>query len=672
MEMSMRKRTVSSCIPCYTKKQKCNRQYPCDQCSRRRRPELCAYYPSQAQLPARPRRAQTHNLHNEDVEAGEATWEKGTSHRASDASSTLVNSPSPTIVRGPEDIEEPPLPLADVFGYCEESKRNTMALLRTLGVTGGNRDLSVSKEIAAQVQKTLEDMPSRPILDFLIQYFVAEVNWVDQLLYPPRFLAQYQHWWDLGRPSLVGDIEFSVLFLRICLYASQFLPSPTYTMDSIRGVTLTDIRKSCTLVADTLEKLCTQLDSRGSLLRVQHLAVSGLVFLCQSRNNAFCVALSNAIRVAQTIGMHLEDTSSNEHMDELDKEMRRRTLCNLYILDSMLSRRLDRIPLLPIHLAEDNLPRMQLMPGLEDTADAPDVFAERSLQARLAEFWRKSSPPTEFEYDVLAAEERYEMFCSEFLPMIPPTFSLCPDRQWDDRLPKLPLQRQNLHVAIYDSLCYNFKPVLLQDTKYTQSLPCYKQILLSSHKKALAAAALKVLEGASTLHTLMGGSHTRFAGIIVPTFEAAVPLLCLCADSNFPEDTPESCSEPESTKTDLLRDGMIEVTRDACMQAVRNALARLQVLAEASDMAEVGARTLARLISNLDSSPTDTQGQLCKRLNDLVEPGMEPSQQYIDPLLNMVDVFSDTDSSASHSNWEEIAKITLTSWHGNAEFMNLG
>ena len=66
-----RKRTVTSCTQCYTKKQKvslptylirlcpplvrpknrklikgkwqCNHQYPCDHCTRRRRPELCSY-----------------------------------------------------------------------------------------------------------------------------------------------------------------------------------------------------------------------------------------------------------------------------------------------------------------------------------------------------------------------------------------------------------------------------------------------------------------------------------------------------------------------------------------------------------------------------------------------------------------------------------------------------
>lgn len=161
---------------------------------------------------------------------------------------------------------------------------------------------------------------------------------MDQLLYPPWFLEQYQKWWTIDRPSSVTDIEFPVLFLRVCWYASQFLPSPSYTIDSIRGVALVDIRRSCNDVADVLEPICTRLDTRGSLLRVQHLAFTGLGSLCQGRTNAFWEALGCAVRVAQRIGMHLDATIWANGMDELEKEMRRRTFCSLYVWDRYVRR----------------------------------------------------------------------------------------------------------------------------------------------------------------------------------------------------------------------------------------------------------------------------------------------------------------------------------------------
>jgi len=44
------------------------------------------------------------------------------------------------------------------------------------------KDLSITAETEAEVQKTLEKMPSRPILDFMVRYFVAEVNWFVSLV----------------------------------------------------------------------------------------------------------------------------------------------------------------------------------------------------------------------------------------------------------------------------------------------------------------------------------------------------------------------------------------------------------------------------------------------------------------------------------------------------------
>ncbi|CAG8971810.1 hypothetical protein HYALB_00001920 [Hymenoscyphus albidus] len=38
-----RKRAIASCSQCYLRKQKCDRQYPCCHCIRRRRPEICSY-----------------------------------------------------------------------------------------------------------------------------------------------------------------------------------------------------------------------------------------------------------------------------------------------------------------------------------------------------------------------------------------------------------------------------------------------------------------------------------------------------------------------------------------------------------------------------------------------------------------------------------------------------
>ncbi|OCK74320.1 hypothetical protein K432DRAFT_386876 [Lepidopterella palustris CBS 459.81] len=602
MQSVGRKRVVTSCIPCYMRKQKCNRRYPCNHCTRRRRPEECAYYPSQAlQVPIPP--LQTEDRRNEDRRIEDRRNEDLPANHDAQLQYASGNEPVGALsdwnTRRNSTLNQGSDSLAELFGYFEDSESNTMALVRRLGLDedenqhGNNQ--TIPPDASEEVQKNIGRMPDRQIFDFLIQYYVTEVHWMEQLVYPPWFLAQYQQWWSLGRLSSVFDVEFTVLFLRVCSYALQFLPSPSYTIDRIRGMFLANIRDACDDIAEKLAVICARLNTKGSLLRVQHLSFSGLRSQCEGRINAFWEALSSAIRVAQRVGLHRGRTASMLGMHELEKEMRRRVFCNLYIWDSLLSRQLDRTPFLPDCLSPENLPRMHLAPNIDD-ADAPEGYSERLIQARLANFWRSFTPGQGAEYDEAAAEERYEKFCTDFLATLPPVFALKPSEEWDERLQILPLRRQILHITIFDCLCYNFRPVLLRGPNHVQSLPTYKQVLLSSQRKALAVAALKVLDGVSNLHVLLGGSYTRFAGIIFPTFEAAVLLVGLCMDVDFPgqcEDGP-----PSTLDIDPLGSGKSHVTRGRCRQAVHDALTRLRTLAEVSNMAKVGARTLARLLGN--------------------------------------------------------------------------
>lgn len=292
---------------------------------------------------------------------------------------------------------------------------------------------------------------------------------------------------------------------------------------------------------------------------------------------------------------------------------------------------------------------MRLVPDADD-ADTPEGFTERILQVRLADFWRSFGPRKGAEYDVIVAEERHERFCSEFLATLPSAFALQPNKQWDECLPVLPLQRQILHTTIFDSLCHNFRPALLQDASHVQCLPKYKQVLLSSQRKALAAAVLNVLRGVSALHAMMGGSHTRFAGIIFATFEAAVLLVYLCLDQDFPAEGGDSY--PIATKGDPLAAGMTNVTRDECTQAVDEALGRLRTLAEISDMAEVGARTLARLIDKATRLPV--VAQTSEAPTQVAEASSSVQSPECSALDSLPDFLSVAASDVSSSSWEAL------------------
>ncbi|KAL9109922.1 MAG: hypothetical protein Q9227_005445 [Pyrenula ochraceoflavens] len=125
------------------------------------------------------------------------------------------------------------------------------------------------------------------------------------------------------------DSESSTLAL-----IRKFLPSPSYTGDSIRGISLAYIRNTCDNTADYLASICTNLNSKGSLIRVQHLCFTGLRSHYEGDTNAFWEALGNATLVAQRIRLPKDIPKPTcGHVNELEEEMRRRTVCNLYIWD---------------------------------------------------------------------------------------------------------------------------------------------------------------------------------------------------------------------------------------------------------------------------------------------------------------------------------------------------
>ncbi|KAA8651285.1 uncharacterized protein ATNIH1004_000166 [Aspergillus tanneri] len=120
-------------------------------------------------------------------------------------------------------------------------------------------------------------------------------------------------------------------------------------------------------------------------------------------------------------------------------------------------------------------------------------------------------------------------------------------------------------------------------------------VILAEERKSLAVAALNILKGVSSLHIMMGGSQTRFPDIIIPTFEAAVLLAYLCMDPDLLTGECEN-HQPCPGKVDPLKSGVASLKRDECMRAVHDAVSRLQMLADISSMAEIGAQALAQLL----------------------------------------------------------------------------
>jgi len=155
-----------------------------------------------------------------------------------------------------------------------------------------------------------------------------------QIIHGPAFLNRYQKWWMRSDPLSVADVEFAVLILRMCAYAAQFLPSPTNSVDTIRGLSLSDIRKTCSDVGDSLASACVALDAKGSLVRVQHILYAALKASCEGRTDQFWDGIVSASRAALSASIHIDATAPGYYgPQKLEQELNRRTFCALYVLD---------------------------------------------------------------------------------------------------------------------------------------------------------------------------------------------------------------------------------------------------------------------------------------------------------------------------------------------------
>lgn len=175
--------------------------------------------------------------------------------------------------------------------------------------------------------EVLKLFPTRQVVDFLIQKFLAEVNWLFEEVYTPTFLERYDSWWGQDNYQADDDIQFGVLILRLCVNSLQFLPADGHAS------------KVLDIPLDVLERLCNssacKLDGyhprKPSLLRVQQLLFYIATLTNDGNTKESYHTLAEAAKEARDIDLLLEDKWTS--LNEFDKESRRKTFWNLYAWD---------------------------------------------------------------------------------------------------------------------------------------------------------------------------------------------------------------------------------------------------------------------------------------------------------------------------------------------------
>ena len=173
----------------------CNRECPCNHCSRRQCSEACVYYPTTASQAASPP-----SLPESRKEEIHPDYRKSSGDQSFGLQDQWNANVNPTLAAVPRSG----LSLSDSFGYSNDSDSNTLALIRkasifasvshhgsyysgnilTCSQLGLARQDSlhsnfpaITPEAVDEIHRHIERMPNRQIMDFLMQFFVAEVNW---------------------------------------------------------------------------------------------------------------------------------------------------------------------------------------------------------------------------------------------------------------------------------------------------------------------------------------------------------------------------------------------------------------------------------------------------------------------------------------------------------------
>jgi hypothetical protein len=218
----------------------------------------------------------------------------------------------------------------------------------------------------------------------------------------------------------------------------------------------------------------------------------------------------------------------------------------------------------------------------------------------LAAFWRNNFQSEDKVYDAIVTEERYASFSTTFIAGLQSIFTALDNieynRERTAEFSMLLMKRLRLRITIYDSVCWNFRPVLLLQPSDVSGLPPYKRVLITSHIRMLATASLKILDSVATLHYLIDTVHTKCTDIVFYTFEAAVLLISCCTRPQMIESPLQSPSSTTTTSDNLLGLHSMNVTRKMRSEAAHGALTRLRSLAEVSGMAQAGVKVLAELL----------------------------------------------------------------------------
>ncbi|KAG5942354.1 hypothetical protein E4U53_007256 [Claviceps sorghi] len=419
----------SACTECQRRKQKCNREWPCNHCQKRKVADKCCFNQSSGQGdPEKTLRQATNRKrqlsHEESVDTADAaSWEEVEC-----------------------DFESLGYTASHLFGgFSSSSTQKAKPTPRTY------KQHYMDTASCPQLKRALQLLPPRPYTDAIVQNFLNKVNFHYYILYPSSFLEDYRTWWSLRSADRPLGLQWTCLLLTVCACSTQ------YTDAELGRKLETDLGQTAQKLSEQYHNAARELRSvipvrSNHLLNVQSLLHSCFWYKSEARFVECWHVLSAAIREAQELGIHQETVTGP--MPEFDREMRRRVWSILDTWDWQISALLSRPMIIDRSDCDVGLPNLTL------EGYSPSPLLHIKLQSEV--IGHLSNRFSNARTVVATTDvETYQTIVDTWMRNLPPTYDLVnPDKSNDASRPWIVSHRYHLHTMALSTLLEPFRAYL--------------------------------------------------------------------------------------------------------------------------------------------------------------------------------------------------------------------
>ncbi|KAM3507182.1 hypothetical protein MY10362_001916 [Beauveria mimosiformis] len=280
-----------SCSECQRRKQKCNREWPCNHCLKRKVADKCRFALPAAKAPA---------------EASTALDSRKRQASPDEAHKNVTSADFPP----------------DSLGY------STADLLAGLGLED-KACFRIFHSAATETDNQARKM-RRMTANSLLRIFFQDINNQFYILYPAAFFDEYQVWWTRVEEKRPLALQFTALLYTVCACSIQ------HADQSLKAIFERDMGENIESLSEKYHSLARELGSvvppgYSHLHSCQSMLHSSYWYISQGKYSGAWHALSAAARECQTLIK--EKDAAFHQLPSFEREMRRRLWCIIQILD---------------------------------------------------------------------------------------------------------------------------------------------------------------------------------------------------------------------------------------------------------------------------------------------------------------------------------------------------